>query len=77
MPTGGDERVVGGFGEARRIQDAGPGSGRSEKRSHEANTKRLESGEAWEDFCNSLRDAGRLILDAEHPALPALSFPWV
>jgi len=65
-----DERVTGGLGEALRIQDAGPGSGRAAKRSAEENAQRLESGEAWEDFCNTLRDAGQQILEAEQPDLP-------
>ncbi len=72
MANGVDVRVIGGHGKARRIQEAGAGSGRAQVRSDEINQKRLESGEAWEDFCGSLLEAGRLILDAEQPDLPGL-----
>ena len=67
-----DQRVIGGFGEARRLQEAGAGAGRARKHSREQNHKRLESGEAWEDFCNGLRDAGRVILESDNPDLPGV-----
>ena len=41
MASDGDERVMGGFGEARRLQQAGPGSGRARKHSTEENQRAL------------------------------------
>lgn len=67
-----DERIMGGLDKARRIQAARGELGHARQNSAEIDRKRLESGEAWEDFCNSLRDAGRLILDAEQPDLPGI-----
>ncbi|MBW2423444.1 MAG: DUF1214 domain-containing protein [Deltaproteobacteria bacterium] len=67
-----DDRVIGGLGEARRVQEAGAGAGRAPTRSPEVNAKRLENGEAWEEFCDQLRDAGRLILEAEQPEAPGV-----
>ncbi len=62
-----EERVIGGIGAARQIQEAGRGAGRAASRNDDEHAKRLDSGEAWEEFCDTLRDAGRLVLDAEQP----------
>ena len=67
-----EDRLIGGFGEARRIQQEGRGSGRSRRRSDAENHERLESGRAWEDFCDTLRDAGKLIMTADQPDLPGV-----
>lgn len=67
-----EKRAIGGLGEARRIQEGGAGTGRAATRSEAENSARLDSGEAWEDYCDTLRDAGRLILDADQPDLPGV-----
>ena len=67
-----EERAIGGLGEARRIQEGGAGTGRAPQHPLAKNAERLETGRAWEDFCNTLRDAGRLILDADQPDLPGV-----
>lgn len=64
------ERVIGGIGASRRIQEEGRGAGRAAVHTAAENAKRLESGQAWEDFCDTLRDAGRMIMDADQPELP-------
>jgi len=72
MTNDSEERIIGGVGVARRIQQEGRGSGRAQKRTTEENHDRLESGQAWEDFCDTLRDAGKLIMEAEQPDLPGV-----
>jgi hypothetical protein len=72
MAIGNEDRIIGEFGEARRIQEEGRGAGRSRPLSERENHERLESGRAWEDFCDTLRDAGKLIMDAEQPDLPGV-----
>ena len=62
-----EERAIGGIGEARRIQEGGAGTGRALARATAENATRLDSGEAWEDYCDTLREAGRLILEADQP----------
>lgn len=65
-----DERIMGGLATARRLQEAGHGAGRADKHSADVDAGRLVSGQAWDDFCNSLRDAGQLILQADQPDDP-------
>ncbi|MFP8877566.1 MAG: DUF1214 domain-containing protein [Myxococcota bacterium] len=74
------KRIMGGLEKARSLQEAGRGAGRSTHRSPDENSQRLMTGEAWEDFCSSLRDAGRMILDADQPDDPrvrALGFRYL
>jgi len=58
-----DDRTVGGFGSEFTLERPHP-------RPDAADDERLLSGEAWSDFCDRLKDAGRQVLDEHAPGTP-------